>query len=182
MDQLRELLTFWFSKDAKPKWFVSDDAFDKILKDKYYLLFKRATHDQLDYWKQSPKGYLGLIILLDQFSRNFYRNMPQAFDCDNKALNYAKKMIEKGWDETLLDEERAFVYLPFEHSENLLDQELCLMYFSRLLDAEASWIEYAERHHYVIKKFGRFPHRNNVLGRQSTPEEEAFLKDHPFGF
>ncbi|HAJ60876.1 MAG TPA: DUF924 domain-containing protein, partial [Cyanobacteria bacterium UBA8543] len=140
--------------------------------------YQQAAAGKLDDWKASPHGCLALIILLDQFSRNMFRGQPQAFATDPQALAYAKYAIAQGFDKELLPIQRWFVYMPFEHSENLADQHECVELFSTLQDYPEcdNGVDYAIRHLRVIERFGRFPHRNKIIGRQTTPEEAEFLK------
>jgi uncharacterized protein (DUF924 family) len=131
----------------------------------------------LDDWKNESRGALALVILLDQFPRNLFRDTARAFEGDALARAAARSIVDRGWDRALSPDERTFVYLPFEHSESLDDQELSL----RLFEGNENF-EWARRHWDIIKRFGRFPHRNAMLGRASTPEEIAFLKTPGSGF
>ena len=132
-----------------------------------------------DHWAETPRGTLALIILLDQFSRNLHRNSPEAFAADGKAREIARTAIERGIDRMLGEVERMFVYLPFEHSEDLADQDQSVRLFTSLGE---DMTRYAEDHRDVIRRFGRFPHRNAALGRTSTPDELAYLAQPDAGF
>ncbi|WP_338089144.1 DUF924 family protein [Nannocystis pusilla] len=134
----------------------------------------RAASGALDGWGAAPRGALALVILLDQFPRNMFRGTPEAFASDAKAREVANAALDAGHEHALTQEERLFLYLPLEHSEELADQERCVE-LMRALDETPMWLDYAVRHRDVIARFGRFPHRNAVLGRESTAEECEFL-------
>jgi uncharacterized protein (DUF924 family) len=185
MSQVQEILEFWFGKPDQPEygknrkvWFTKNPKFDQEVRSRFLSVYQQAAAGQLDDWKTSPLGCLALIILLDQFPRNMFRGQPQAFATDSQALAYAQHAVAQGFDKLLLPIQRGFVYMPFEHSENLEHQHQCVELFSTLEDAPecSSGIDYAHRHLKVIKRFGRFPHRNEILGRETTPEEAEFLK------
>jgi len=183
MSQEQEILDFWFgtgSDHGKERkfWFIKDKEFDEEVQSRFLSTYEAATTGELDHWKESPDSCLALILLLDQFPRNMFRNSPQAFATDEKVLNIAKYAVKQGYDLQLLPVERWFIYLPFEHSENLEHQRQAVALFETLQDDpnSASSIDYAKRHLEVIKRFGRFPHRNAILGRKSTAEEEEFLQ------
>ncbi len=185
MSQADEILAFWFGKPdevdyRKPRkvWFIKNPEFDKEVRSRFLSDYEQAAAGQLDDWKATPQSCLALIILLDQFSRNMFRGQPQAFATDPQALSYAKYAVAQGFDKQLLPLQRWFIYLPFEHSENLADQHQCIELHSTLKDYPecASGIDYAYRHLKIIERFGRFPHRNQILGRETTPEEAEFLK------
>lgn len=179
------VLDFWFGKPNDPDygqqkkaWFIKNPAFDDLVRENLGDLYHQASSDLLDDWQREPLGSLALIILLDQVPRNIFRQTPQAFATDPKALTIAKQAIAQNFDQHLLTVQRLFLYIPFEHSENLDDQRRSLQLFSRLSDEPdaQSYIDYAQRHFDVIEQFGRFPHRNQILGRTSTPAEQAFLQ------
>ena len=174
------MLDFWFGPERgkpRPEWFRKDDAFDAEIRRRFGELHASAARRELEAWRASPEPMLALIILLDQFSRNLHRGDARAFAQDAHALECALETVTRGDDLGLLPVERQFVYLPFEHSEDLAHQEKgCDL--MRSLDAfeETRGVsEWAVKHRDVIARFGRFPHRNAVLGRESTPEELAFL-------
>ncbi|HBL57831.1 MAG TPA: DUF924 domain-containing protein [Cyanobacteria bacterium UBA8803] len=180
-----EILDFWFGKPdeadyGRPRliWFTKDPAFDADVRSRFMQGYQQAAAGQLDSWQNSPKSCLALIILLDQFPRNMFRGTPQAFATDPKALDVAHYALEQGFDKELLPVQRWFIYLPFEHSEDLEHQHQCVQLFSTLKDDpdSASTIDYAYRHLRTIESFGRFPHRNPILGRESTPAEAEFLQ------
>ncbi|MDZ4867439.1 MAG: DUF924 family protein [Alphaproteobacteria bacterium] len=170
-DAAREVLAFW--RDAGPKlWFARDEAFDTRFRERFLALHERAARDELSAWTKTADGALALILLLDQFPRNSFRGTARMFATDALARRVASAMIDRGQDQEIDTTLRAFVYLPFEHSEDLADQdrsvELC-----RTLDAETA--KWADLHRDIIRRFGRFPHRNKILGRAITPDEQAFI-------
>jgi len=172
----QQLLDFWFGQDRKA-WFEKNPAFDEEIRARFLALYEQAATGGLADWKGAPKSCLALLILLDQFPRNMFRGTARAFAADPLALAAARIIVERGWDGEMTEDERAFAYLPFEHSESLEDQETSL----RLFAGNANY-EWARRHWEIIRRFGRFPHRNAILGRESTPEEVAFLKTPGSGF
>lgn len=185
MSRVAEILTFWFGKPentdyGKPRqvWFQKNSAFDQQIRDHFLADYELAAQGQLQNWKESPDSCLALILLFDQIPRNVFRGQAQAFATDEQALEAAKYAVSQGFDQQMLPVQRWFIYLPFEHSENLADQEKSVELMRQLSDDpdSASPIDYAIRHWKVIQQFGRFPHRNLILGRKSTPEEQEFLK------
>jgi uncharacterized protein (DUF924 family) len=173
----KDILDFWYSDMARPLWFAKDLLFDKKIHSQFYKVYTKAKEGSLDNWQNSPSSALALVITLDQFPRNMFRNTPQAFATDGQSLEICRKFIEKSADHHLdSDEQRLFLYMPFMHSENLADQEEGLKIFSRLSD-NGSAHQYAVAHRNIIARFGRFPHRNTILGRTSTHEEIEFLKE-----
>lgn len=181
------VLDCWFGAPGSPTfgqerkcWFSRDKAFDAMLQERFGALIDAAREGSLDSWTQTPLGALALVIVLDQFSRNCHRGTPRAFATDRQALCVAQQMIANGADLLLPGaHHRAFAYLPFEHDETLASQQESLRLFKQL-KAEpggGSYYSSAVRHARIIERFGRFPHRNATLGRQSTAEEAAFLKE-----
>ncbi|MBB1248024.1 DUF924 family protein [Rhizobium sp. G21] len=158
------------------KWFNGGAAFDEELESRFAALHDQACTGRLDAWTQSPKGALAMIILLDQLSRNLHRGTPRAFAEDRKALSLALEALEKGWDHEFPDRERQFFYLPLMHSEDPDHQQTCVALYEAIDNENA--LKFAREHLDIIERFGRFPHRNDVLGRESTDEEEEFLKQH----
>lgn len=177
------VLDFWFGTpdspdygSQRPEWFQKSPIFDDQAKDKLWGLYEQACAGELDAWANDHKGMLALIILLDQLSRNFHRDSPQAFAQDAKALDLARRALDAGFDQRLLVVQRCFIYMPFEHSEDLADQDLCVDLFEGLRgELPDAFLDYADKHRVIIRRFGRFPHRNAILGRESTPEEIEFL-------
>lgn len=163
--------------EKRQVWFRSTPEFDQHLIDNYTSVHERAAAGDLDHFMQSAEDCLTLIIALDQFPRNIYRGTGRAFATDGKARDVARHAIEAGFDKGYSRWPRTFAYLPFEHSEILVDQERALKLYAGLNNEES--MKSAIGHHEAIERFGRFPHRNAVLGRQNTPEEEEYLKEPP---
>jgi uncharacterized protein (DUF924 family) len=172
---LENVLAFWFAPGGRERWFEPDPAFDAEVARRFAPLVEDAAAGRLDACAGEPRGALALCVLLDQFPRNVWRGTPRAFAHDEAARRVADRAVAAKLDRGLPPEQRLFLYLPFEHSENLADQERSVALMAGLGDAE--WLDYARRHRDVIARFGRFPHRNAILGRASTPEEEAFLRE-----
>jgi len=179
-----EVLEFWFGAPDSPEfgrnrkcWFEKSTDFDALVRDRFLEICESAAGGKLDAWTERPLAVLALIVTLDQFPRNMFRGTPRAFATDPLALAVARGMIARGFDAALLPVQRSFVYLPFEHAEDLDAQREALRLFERLAcDASsASAMTYAMLHYAIIKRFGRFPHRNAILGRESTPDELEFL-------
>lgn len=178
------VLTFWFTEAGEARWYASDPAFDADIRDRFGSALSAARAGDLAPWKTDVEGRLALTIVLDQFSRNIHRGEPAAFAADAAALALANRALRFGDDLWLKahrpDPWRAFLYLPFMHSEDLADQRRCLdLHLTHGPDAP---LPYARAHHDIIARFARFPHRNAILGRESTPEELVFLQHHGAGF
>ncbi len=159
-------------------WFSKDPDFDREIEEHFRLTYEQAAAGQYDNWQETATGCLALVLLFDQFPRNMFRDTPKAFATDAKALAIAEGAIALGFDQVLPVVQRWFLYLPFEHSEHLVHQQRAVELFAPLRnnpDANGTY-SYAVKHLAVIKQFGRFPHRNRILGRESTPAEIAFLK------
>ena len=168
----QEVLDFWFGAGPK-KWFSRDAAFDAAITERFMPGYEAAAAGKLSDWEQSAEGALALLILLDQFPRNMFRGSARSFATDAAALAIARRAVERGFDRQLPLPKRNFFYMPFMHSENLADQERCVE-LSRLY-SDANTLKWAELHADIIRRFGRFPHRNALLGRTTTPEEQGFL-------
>ena len=169
----RDVLDFWFNA-GPDKWFDKNDAFDAEVRRRFGEAVKLAASGRYDEWAKEPESALALVILLDQFTRNIYRNDHRAWAADAKALALSREAIARRFDITLPEPARRWLYMPFMHAEDLAAQEEGLKYFAeRLNDPET--MKFAEIHADIIRRFGRFPHRNAVLGRVTTPEEQAFL-------
>lgn len=167
-----DVLAFW--KQAGPdKWFTKDDAFDRAIHDTFLPTYESAVAGHLNDWQSTPDGALALVIVLDQFPRNMFRASARAWAADPMARDIAMRAIDDGFDQRVAHDLRAFFYLPLMHSEKLSDQERCVELCRALGDEDN--LKYAELHADIIRRFGRFPHRNPHLGRQTTPEEQAFL-------
>lgn len=182
---MREILDFWFEKPnaqnyGQPRkvWFQKDPSFDRLVRSQFLEHYHLAAASQLDHWQETAEGCLALILLLDQFPRNMFRGKAQAFATDHKALAVAERAIAHRFDLQMLTVQRLFIYIPFEHSENIQHQQQAIELFNQLKNDpnSTSFIDYAMRHFNVIQRFGRFPHRNQILGRENTPEEAEFLR------
>jgi uncharacterized protein (DUF924 family) len=187
--EARAVLDFWFGEPGTPafgqaskRWFQRDDAFDASIRERFGVTLERARRGECDGWQRTPLGALALIIVLDQFSRNTCRGRADAFAADAQALAVARRLVEDGSHLDLPSpEHRAFAYLPFEHAESHAAQRESVRLFEGLAREtgsadKGSYYDYACRHAAVIERFGRFPHRNAALGRESTDEERAFLR------
>ena len=167
-----DVLAFW--RAAGPaKWFKKDAAFDAEIASRFQVLWRDAATGALADWEAAPETALSLVLVLDQFPRNMFRGKADAFATDPLARSVAERAIARGFDQKIPESERLFFYLPFEHSENLADQERATGLMRTLGDADL--VRWAELHADVIRRFGRFPHRNSMLGRASTREEQEFL-------
>lgn len=178
-----KVLDFWFGRDRKD-WFEKNPAFDAEIRNRFLALYEEAAAGRLAHWKDSARECLALILVLDQFARNMFRGTARAFAGDRLALEAARHALERSYDRGMPPLERQFVYLPFEHSESLEDQIRCcelmqpLAEFPEARDAHL----WAVKHLDIVRRFGRFPHRNAALGRTSTPEELEFLREPGSGF
>ena len=179
---IRDVLDFWFlplsdPEHGKPRkiWWEHEPAFDSEIRERFSAAFERAVAGGLDHWQKSPDGALALILLCDQFSRNMYRRSGHAFAGDPKALETAKLALGRGYPAAFNRTMRQFLYMPLQHSETLADQELCCALFAAFDDPEA--MKHAIEHRDVVVRFGRFPHRNEALGRICSEEELEYLKD-----
>lgn len=167
-----DVLAFW--RTAGPdKWFAKDDAFDAEIAARFGTLWCAAANDELASWETTPEGALALVLVLDQFPRNMFRGQARTYETDAVARAVADRALKRGFDRDVPQLERRFFYLPFMHSEILADHERCLELARGLGDDEVT--QYAELHADIIRRFGRFPHRNAMLGRAMTPDEQAFL-------
>jgi len=190
-DEAGRVLDFWFGAPGAPEygkprdaWFESDPAFDARIRETFGALHRRAVAGELGRWADGARSCLALIVLLDQFSRNLHRDDPRAFAADDQARSLARQAIARGFDKAVLPEMRTFFYLPFEHSEDAADQALSMKLFEANdgVADHAQYVDFARRHREVIARFGRFPHRNAVLGRPSTEAEAEFLRQTGRGF
>jgi uncharacterized protein (DUF924 family) len=165
------ILAFW--REAGPdRWFTRDDAFDAEICEKFLGLHQAAVAGKLGEWEATAAGALALCILLDQFPRNMFRGTARCFAADPLARAAANRALKRGYDQDVAEDMRGFLFLPFMHSEDMTDQLRCVALYREAGDEN---LKYAEQHADIIRRFGRFPHRNAILGRASTPEEEAFL-------
>ena len=188
MASVDDILTFWFGQPGEPgyteprgRWFEHDPAFDAECARRFLATHEKAAAGGLQAWRDEPRSALALLLLLDQFPRNLFRDSPRAYATDALAREVARHALARGLDVPLPPVWRWFFYLPFEHSEDIHDQRLSVSLFEALAPQHpatgAETLEYARRHHDIIARFGRFPHRNARLGRESTPEEVAFLQE-----
>jgi uncharacterized protein (DUF924 family) len=168
----REVLAFWQEVGAK-KWFAKDEALDAAIRDRFLVAYERAAAGELGDWETTAEGALALVIVLDQFPRNMFRGLARIYAADPLARAVADRALERRFDDVVPPDLRTFFYLPFMHSENLADQERCVALYRAVNDAYS--LRYAEDHADIIRRFGRFPHRNEALGRATTAEEQAFL-------
>lgn len=168
-----DIIEFWFSEIDMSMWFAKDEAFDQEIRSRFSDIHTQAANCELWTWRSNPLGSLAEIIILDQFSRNMYRGKAEAFLYDSLALALAQNAISGGLDSELSVEQRSFMYMPFMHSESLLIHEEAVKLFTRL--GAKNNLEYELKHKAIIEQFGRYPHRNQILGRSSTAEEREFL-------
>lgn len=178
----QDVIDFWFGAGDQPRaeWFRKDPAFDAAVRARFGALVERALQGGIDDWALSPQPALARIVVLDQFTRNVFRDTPAAFAGDALALAAAQSLVASAQDRDLAPLQRWFVYLPFEHAEDRAAQQESMRLFGQLAAEHAAMadaLEWARRHQVVIERFGRFPHRNAILGRVSTAEESAFLRE-----
>jgi uncharacterized protein (DUF924 family) len=179
-----EVLDFWFGREGeegygefREAWFQKDEEFDRQVRSRFLDDYERAARGEYDRWQEEPESCLALVILLDQFPRNLFRGDPRTHAADDKALVISSEALQKGLDRELLTFQRHFLYMPFMHSEDLEDQRRSVALFRELADEGGPDVtEYAEGHRDIVERFGRFPHRNEVLDRRTTPEEAEFLE------
>ena len=170
----QKVLDFWFEEIHPSDWWRSEQL-DTVIEDRFLSLFKSLEENIPNEWRNSPKACLAAIIVLDQFPRNIFRGNKRAYANDSKALEICKKAIREDFHLSLSHTERVFLYIPLQHSENVQDQELSLQLYSAL--EGTGTLDFVRQHKEVIDKFGRFPQRNRILGRTSTPDEVAFLEE-----
>ena len=181
-DTKQGIIHFWFEETAPAQWFQKNDEFDALIAGRFASTYRMVADGVCDLWQDEPEGCLALCIVLDQFPRNMFRGSAEAFATDAKALRVARHVLARGFDQVIAPERRRFLYLPFEHSENIVDQDRSVTLFGALRDSDPVAYDYALRHRDVIVRFGRFPHRNAILGRQNTPEENEYLAQPGAGF
>ncbi len=171
---IEEIITLWFSERVRPLRFNSTPTFDREIDDRYRSLWRQAGNGELDDWQATGEGCLALVIILDQFPLHMFRNQAESFHTEQQARDVAAHAISAGFDRQMPPEWRAFLYLPFMHSESLTDQDRSVALYERAgLQDNLKW---AKHHRDLILRFGRFPHRNAILGRTSTSEETAYLE------
>lgn len=180
----QQILNFWFSPSQdgiyhyRPQWFVKSSHFDEEVRQNFLQVYEDVVKGHYKDWENNAEGLLALILVQDQFPRNMFRNSAKAFATDGQALRLTRKAIREEIDHQLNPVQRWFLYMPLEHSENLQDQEISVEIFAELQThiPESQILDYAQRHRDVIARFGRFPHRNEILGRKSTVEELEYLR------
>ena len=181
-DTKKEVISFWFEETQPQQWFQKSDSFDADIRERFLVTYDMAKRDLCADWTKDAEGVLALCLVLDQFPRNMFRDSPKAFETDEKILLIVKGALHKGFDHLLSPTKRRFVYMPFMHSEDIVEQRRSVELFSSMKDDDPLSYDYALKHLEVIEKFGRFAHRNEVLGRESTPEELEYLSLPGAGF
>ena len=166
------ILSFW-CEAGYDKWFTRDDAFDAEIREKFLSTYEAAAAGKLEAWEGTADGALALCIVLDQFPRNIYRGDPRTYAADSQAREVANRALKRGYDQDVEEDLRGFFFLPFTHSEDPVDQDRGVELYRA---ADHKDLKYAEEHRDIIRRFGRFPHRNAILGRTTTPEEQAYLE------
>ena len=175
----KAVLDYWYTDESKAHWFASTPQIDAQIKQKFETTWQAASRHELDSWCDTADGCLALVIVLDQFPLNMYRGQEISFSTEAQARNVARIAIQKGFDKQIAKDKLSFLFLPFMHSESLTDQEMSLqLFFDAGLDDN---IPFAQHHHDIVEHFGRFPHRNAILGRTNTAEEIAYMNS-PQGF
>jgi uncharacterized protein (DUF924 family) len=172
-----DIVRFWHDAGSD-KWFKKDEAFDAEIRQRFFATHEAAAAGRLSDWDATPEGALALLILLDQFPRNLFRNDARTYATDPLARAVAARAVDRGFDANVDPELRGFFFLPFMHSEELTDQERCVALYRAAGDTEN--LKWAEHHADIVRRFGRFPHRNKLLGRATTPEEQKFLDEGGF--
>ena len=169
----QNIIDFWFAQDTRKLWFNSTAEFDQLLRERYLETWEQARRGQLDHWMQSAEGCLALVIVLDQLPLNMFRGDAQSYATEARSREVARQAIERKFDQLLDVDRRAFLYMPFMHSEDLEDQELALELFDQ--PGLESSLRFARHHHAIVAKYGRFPHRNEALGRSSSDAEIEYM-------
>lgn len=173
LKSFQSVIDFWFVEIDPKKWWVKDGSFDRLIRERFGALNSAAVHGELFDWRRTPRGRLAEIIVLDQFSRNIFREMPESYESDPMSLALSQEAIRAGDDKALEPGQRLFLYMPFMHSESRLIHEEAVKLFTSL--GRPKNLEFELRHKEIIDRFGRYPHRNEILGRHSTAEEIEFL-------
>ncbi len=176
----QQVIDFWFSELEPKMWWIKDSEFDANIERRFGRVHRQAMDGELYEWRKSPLGALAEVLVLDQFSRNIFRDKPEAFACDSQALVLAQVAVENQFDEELSVVERSFLYMPYMHSESKLIHEQAIILFTKLGNKDN--LRFEQRHKEIVDRFGRYPHRNKILGRESTEEEIEFLKQPGSGF
>lgn len=172
----QKVIEFWFTTITPKQWYTKDPAFDELVRTQFLETYEQVVRGETKEWRTHPEVRLAEIIVLDQFARNMFRDTPQAFAQDHLALTLAEEAVRVGDDRKLPSAYRAFVYMPYMHSEDRQVHEKAIRLFESL---GGDSMKYEKAHKEIIDRFGRYPHRNSILGRVSTPEEQVFLETHP---
>jgi uncharacterized protein (DUF924 family) len=170
-----DILNFWFYEVGRERWFTDDRTLDQQIRERFLPLYEQAAEGKLEAWEATPEGVLALLLLLDEFPRRMFRGSRRAFETDEQAIELARNSIIKHFDDRIDRQFKLFFYLPFLNSESMGDQRLALFYI-RERTKEAEWLDRAEQHFHTIQRFGRFPQRNPILGRELTADEAEFLQ------
>ncbi len=176
MSQITEIIEFWFAPGMAEKWFEQDPALDREVRERLGGLYQKAAAGEFQDWRQTPEGCVALLVLLDQVPRNVFRGDPRTYATDEMARAVTQHALDQGYDAELTHNQRGMLYLPLLHSESLEDKERAVE-LTRPLTENPDFHKWAVHHRDIIVRFGRFPHRNEILGRENTPEEKAFLAD-----
>lgn len=169
----QEVLDFWFDELEPKDWFVKNPELDERIRERFLALHQEIARGEHANWQETPEGTLAAVIVLDQFSRNMFRDTAESFAYDERALAMSQTAVEKGFDKKLSKEQQSFLYMPYMHSESKEIHEEALQLFEKLGNEEN--LKYEKLHKKIIDQFGRYPHRNKILGRETTPEEQHFL-------
>lgn len=193
-DRIETILDFWFGEldehgcadpNHRERWWQKSDEFDRSIRDEFLQDYEAIVAGEREAWRSTPRGALATVIVLDQFSRNMFRNTPEMYAADELAREICCEGLDEGFDDALAFDERVFYYMPLQHSESVDDHARCREVFTRLRDEAPEelaidadrYLDYARQHRVIVERFGRYPHRNALLGRASTEEEIAFLKE-----
>ncbi|WP_375257656.1 DUF924 family protein [Citreimonas sp.] len=177
----QDILAFWIDEVGPEGWYKQDDALDATIRDRFGDAYEAAMEGRFGLWLTYPNGALAYVILLDQFPRNMFRGSADAFQSDRISLAAAKQAIHRGWDLRIDEPARQFFYLPLMHAENLCDQDRCVRLMKERLPGGEDNLLHARAHREIIRRFGRFPYRNEALGRTSSPAEIAFMENGGYG-
>lgn len=175
-----DILNFWFYEVGRDRWFTDDRALDLQIREKFLAAYEQAAKGELNSWKTTPEGMLALLLLFGELPRRMFRGTTRAFATDDQALDLAREGVIKHFDDRIDKQFKLFFYLPFLNSESIGDQRLALFYI-RERTKEDEWLDRAQQHYHTIQRFGRFPERSPILGRELTPEEAEFLKNNTSG-
>ncbi len=174
MIQPQQIIEYWYAEEMRSHWFASTSELDNIIKDRYEMLWEQAAAGQLDAWKHTPEGCLALAIILDQLPLNMFRNQAKSFATERQAIEVTLFALDQGFDKQISRDKLLFLFMPLMHSEQLTDQDLSVTLFAQYDLADN--LRFARHHRDIIRRFGRFPHRNAILGRENTAQELAYLQ------